>query len=646
MNDIKIISIKNEKLENCNAADIIIPCFMYRINISISKERSFNFIEQTIIKLIQEDDSLKDEKILSKKLGFYSQDKTKDKTELIKFILSKIKDYKIEHGNSECTKVYQFYQEAYTMRLLPVITKNFNSYTYIEKSYIDKFCKTDGINLKNIEFNDGNKNIKAFLIDNYKKTHNVPSKREFIQTIYKHNRANIKSDNTEYVDHKSFNISSLAPELVFLHVKIIELRSTDIAFTNGWTNDFSLDLMEIMNENFQKELHYIKKEKFQIDNNIKDIDDKKLPFHDHIQKYQKITRDIKYIEKNSKILAQKNISSVEKNKGDRTLEILYDLIENTLYETVKHDNTNTTSIFNIKLIEELAEKIGFYLEKQKKYMVFRSSKRDNLQKYLCKAIFFQKESLKFLANKSPDFINTLELLLSCRGNFKHAGVENKNIYSIDEILSIKEKIYLAVSILLKIKQNKTETTKDEISNVYFMNSRLIAEEKISPDIFSKMSQDLQDELIYLFDTLDNDWEKWKSNIIKSAINSVYRCLEIVLIGLLDLYMSHMQSENKTMDMIKEEVSNKYIISPKLSSVTITARETFNKRGTLGAYVLVFLYCDDNVAIKDIRFLEKIIDLRGHGNEDLNKFSNMKKDELAQIINEATELIKKLVVKQI
>ena len=78
----KIISkeIHKKNKEYMLKKDLLLPCFMYKIPIEISRHRTLNFIEETVWKLIQIDEDLKqDVRRLSKMIGFYSENKNEDK---------------------------------------------------------------------------------------------------------------------------------------------------------------------------------------------------------------------------------------------------------------------------------------------------------------------------------------------------------------------------------------------------------------------------------------------------------------------------------------------------------------------------------------------------------------------------------------
>ena len=82
-----------------------------------------------------------------------------------------------------------------------------------------------------------------------------PSKKDFIKAIYAHNKQKIyKKDGineyVRYIDYSSFGITSLEPELVFLHVKLIFLEENQFIITNGWSNDYSSELIELFDSKF------------------------------------------------------------------------------------------------------------------------------------------------------------------------------------------------------------------------------------------------------------------------------------------------------------------------------------------------------------------------------------------------------------
>ena len=124
----KIISKENLQgnIEHILKKDLLIPCFVYKIPIEISKAKSLNFIEETILKLIQIDDSLKQDILrVSRMIGFYSENKEEDRTKIVELIVSKLKDLRLDDDvqeNKSEVIVYQFYQVAYTNELLPTIT--------------------------------------------------------------------------------------------------------------------------------------------------------------------------------------------------------------------------------------------------------------------------------------------------------------------------------------------------------------------------------------------------------------------------------------------------------------------------------------------------------------------------------------------
>jgi hypothetical protein len=189
----KIISKENyhSNIEHILKKDLLVPCFVYKVPIEVSKNRTLNFIEETVLKLIQIDESLKqDIQRLSKMIGFYSEKKDEDKTKIVKLIVSKLKDLRFENDTEEDKSevvVYQFYQEAYTNELLPIITQEINDFTFEEKSY--KYEDYNEYTIVEFRQYIGSKSsTKAILTNEYNKKFYKPTKADMIKTIFEHNQ--------------------------------------------------------------------------------------------------------------------------------------------------------------------------------------------------------------------------------------------------------------------------------------------------------------------------------------------------------------------------------------------------------------------------------------------------------------------------
>jgi len=211
------------------------------------------------LKLIQVDESLKqDIQRLSKMIGFYSEKKDEDKTKIVKLIVSKLKDLRLENNTEEDKNeviVYQFYQEAYTNELLPIITQKINNFTFEDKSY--KYEDYNEYSI--IEFKrdiSSKRNIRAIIANTYNRKPYKPKKFDIIKTIFEHNQQKY----TKYynIDYKNFKIDTVGtPELVYLHVKLYMPNIESFVITNGFTNDFSPLLRKIFENHIQNYCIYL-----------------------------------------------------------------------------------------------------------------------------------------------------------------------------------------------------------------------------------------------------------------------------------------------------------------------------------------------------------------------------------------------------
>lgn len=192
----KIISKENLQgnIEHILKKDLLIPCFVYKIPIEVSKNRTLNFIEETILKLIHIDENLKQNvKKLSEMLGFYSDNKEEDRTKIVELIVSKLKDLRLDDDvqeNKSEVIVYQFYQEAYTNELLPIITKELNDFSFDDKSHRFK----DYNEYLQVEFKQSigsKKNTTAILANKFNR--NLISRQiRYHKTIFEHNQQKFK----------------------------------------------------------------------------------------------------------------------------------------------------------------------------------------------------------------------------------------------------------------------------------------------------------------------------------------------------------------------------------------------------------------------------------------------------------------------
>lgn len=600
----KIISEEkyNSNIEHSLRKDILIPCFMYKIPIEKSKENRLNFIEETILKLIQIDSSLKDDVVrLSKMLGFYNEEKANDKTKIISLIVTKLKDLRIddidEKDKTE-VEVYQFYQEAYTNELLPIVTKEINDYSYPEKDFPYKESRNRQIIFK--KDMHSKKPVYAILPEGYNKNSSIkPRKQDFIKVIHIHNQ-----NGSNIIDYNNFNIQILEPELIYLHTKLYILKNAtgSFAITNGFTNDFSTPLRRIF-EYKQHELLKLLKQETKTDSDDNKLSKKNtIPFEESISRYSDIKELIINIERESIKIQQDETTLEEMKKAkDRFAQSLYDLVEKTFKELSKN-YSEAKSLKNRKLLNSLAEDIGFKIDKEYDLPIFKVYDNDNLQKYFAKTLIYKKDELYDIALKYSNLLFILKRLFSFRNGLKHSQKENtlKKI-DIDKLFEYKKIIYSIVSIALYVKPKSIqENYLDNDDDINLNNAYLDLEDEFNIDVINQLSQEVKNNLTDLNYFIHMDFNTNKRNIVEKVANNLYSSFESIL-------------------------RKKMINLPEKSSLGYIANRLDELKGTT----------DDEKLIK------KIVKLRSHGSPSLEDVAKITKQELIDLKNESFKYIKKL-----
>ena len=641
MKDFKIISIENNKkldFEIVGIKDILIPCWMYMIPIRLKNNTKFNFIEDTIYKLISFNEKLKNDPVeISKMLGFYDSNKSKDKTDIIRFVLSKLSDHQLDANGDDLhteQKNFTFFQDAYSFKMLSIVANGFND--FIHNAKITPFKN----NFKNIEFKK-NKNIfKALLIDSFESGEPkiLPTKKDFIQALNKHNKERLKGEYLDKIDYRELIFGELEPELIYLHSKLIILENSNVVITNGWTNDFSNDLQNIFSNNLNNELLEIK-QNFKIDfewsNEEKDVF---VPFDDKIKQHINIYHILKNIQKETIKISSPDSKS-EMVKNSRLLEYLYDIMEIILGDiTSEYDDVN--NIKNYKLIYQKAQEIHF--KSIDKCGILKSSDKNDIRKFICKAIIFHSNLLQPLPLKNPFFLLDLNCLFTCRGMHKHANKDvKKNNMPLENILSLKDKILEAVSILLKIPQ-KQECTKEMHDEFCNFNFYVQLDEVFGVESVAKMSDQLKSELICIM----SSEKEHNLNDLNYILVSICKIWEIFFLEILQAFFQ--TNTVKDARIIKDEVCAVYDIQAGegLDTVKINSLQKaidFKGKATLGAYAILYLY--DNIKNSKsisrdfIQYIFNITKLRGHGNNDSSRYNNFNAKNFENLYNDTIEYAK-------
>lgn len=532
----KIISKENHysNIEHILKKDLLIPCFVYKIPIEVSKNRNLNFIEETILKLIQIDESLKqDIQRLSKMIGFFSEKKDEDKTKIVKLIVSKLKDLRLEDNTEENKNeviVYQFYQEAYTNELLPIITQEINDFTFEEKSYKNEDYNRCTI----VEFKQdisSKRSTRAILVNPYNEKFNKPSKADIIKSIFEHNQKRYKESHT--IDYKNFKIDTVEyPELIYIHVKLYIPNIQSIVITNGFTNDFSPILRRIF-ENQHSELLNILKNETRVDAQKNQNWNVDIPFENLINRYENVKVLIQRIEKQSLILKDRNSAKNEIKKAkDIFTQSLYDVIEKA-FEYLSQDIADSQDLKNKKLLTNLAQNIGFEVDNEKDLPIFKVHNNDNLQKYFAKSLFYKKDELCDLTIKYPKILFTLKVLFDLRNSLKHSGQREETLLKIQEekLFEYKDIIYKSISIILKVKQKNIEQQNmvDDDSDSHFINAYLDLENEFGIDVFSQFPQEIKDNLLSInFALYGMDFKQNQVAIVNEVLTKLYSSIELLL----------------------------------------------------------------------------------------------------------------------
>lgn len=587
--------------------DLLIPCFVYKIPIEISKNRTLNFIEETILKLIHMDESLKqDIERLSKMVGFYSEKKDEDKTKIVKLIVSKLKDLRLDdnvQNNKSEVIIYQFYQEAYTNELLPIITQELNDFSFDEKSY--KFQDYD--KYVHVEFKQSigsKKNTKAILVNQFNKKFYKPSKADIIKTIFEHNQQKYKESPT--IDYKDFKIETVGdPELIYLHVKLYMPSIKSFVMTNGFTNDFSPILRKLF-ENQHATLLNIFKNETRVDAQKNQNSNTDIPFENSIDRYSNVKVLVKKIEEQSFILKNDDSSKDEiKETKNLFTQNLYDVIEKAFYYLSK-DLEDTQDLKKKELLNELAQDCGFKVDNEKYLPIFGVHNYDNLQKYFAKALFYKKDELYDLAIKYPNILFTLEILFDFRNPLKHSGQREETLLKIqtEKLLEYKDIIYKSLSIILRVKQRniKHQNIMDNDSDVHSINAYLDLENEFGIDIVNQFPQELQDNLLSINFALNGmDFEQNMSAVVNEVLTKLYSSIELLL--------------RKKINNLPEKSSLGYIYNVVLERKSLPEN--------------------------DLKLINDLKELRGHGNLNLEEILAIKEKDIKELKSSCFLFIRKL-----
>jgi len=652
-----VISVENTNvnIEDSIKKDILIPCWVYKVPIVAKKNSELNFIEQTILELFELDSTLRDDsKRLSKMLGFYSEEKEKDKTNIIELILNKLKDIekssllKNEEDINQEVVIYQFYQEAYTNSLLPIITQNIKPINIIKKYHFEKYDCTKIIFKQNI---DDKKAIKAILNDTEEKRNSKLNITEIIKTIYTHNKQNYKG--SYKIDYSNLNIDMIEkPELIYLHNKLYILKNNVkvINITNGFTNDFSTVFRKFYNNNYPNLLRILRQEASS-EKEDEEEDNIDTPFANKIYNFPDISKIINFLEKDFIKVQDKDINekSLIFNKNN-IVKNLYEIMEKT-FEIYTENLKNCKSIKNKELIHNIAFNIGFKTTdfEIKKYLsILLATNGPIFQTYITKAIFYKSKEVLELAKVDDKILFLFDKLLKFRNPIKHGSEDKDKILekiTIDELESYKKRVYKVISIVLKVRQKVVNQNELDNDNIAFTNAYLKLERRFPFDILNKMPQDVENSLVNINVCLTLNFEEYKEYIIKESIEQFYISFELIfrkiVSKLLDLDINKIIIKK---DEVIDEIQKRVSIGASFTKVSESSfSSALNKgNGSIGAYIILYYYYNSNMDIEDIKLLENIMSIRGHNGPSSKMIDKISENEIKKIKKDSFNYIEKLI----
>ncbi len=599
----KIISIDEKtSIDNVLKRDILIPVKVYKVPIIIKKDYELNFLEKTILDLKNVDNSLEQKDIVNL-LGLNS------KEDLVKFVLNKIEEENLIQNNQkedkeDEVKIYWFYQELITGKLLPIISQEITDFCHTKE---EKWSNIEDV--KNIKFEKNSKNIsaKSFRYENYPN----PTKDEFIKTIIINNQYIANSKYLTKIRYKQLsNFNTFDSETMYLHTRLFipQDNRNIILITDGLDGDFSNYLIKIIEDNFSDFMSNLKS-RSKIDIDHKSKQNIQIPFDGKIENFREIKHLIVKIETDLQKY-EVSISADEKIRYKKEiLKNLFDAIEKSFEKLSK--NLQCSTLINRERIINLAKEKSFKVKG--KMNIFGVSNKNNIQKFIALAIFHNCEEIQRLDKNSFIFLDNL---LKIRNDLKHSTPIDVNSININDFI---HKSYGIISLILRIRQKaikkddiKDEDIVDNEKELYFNAANDIDEYFLT--IKNKIDNHLKEQIAQIKFIVDE--LPFSQDSIKQAINEIYSTFEYIF---------------KDIEKIdKKKVFEKYSNLPiELQTVKI------NK--SLGTYYLNYIFHFGNR--QDLtNFIVKIIKLRGHGNQNITHFS-VSKEELKDIKSKTFEYIK-------
>lgn len=589
MNEKKILHVENKK----GGKLILIPCYMYDIVITQTFGGD-NALESMITKIIDLDSRYKDENELIKLLGIKDKEilKEKDFKELLKTILSKISNDNKEVRTE--VKMYQIYQERYSGKVLGYISYDLDKF----KLSNDEGFKADKI--MEIKFDDKKALFYAKINKDIKKQ--TPTNEQIFNAVNTHNKY---ADSKISTKNMEFNIKGNGEE-IYLCTQIVLGENIDFNITNGFNAAYSPLLNKIVKENCDDLLKYLREKEYT--QGDKDSTNYK-------QKYGDLRDDVIYY-----------LNAFD-NKKEYKASNLYNAFEKYFEYIVKQNKYNIQNSLNTESnLIKLAKKIGFKIPKSTQ--LFKNDKRDNLKTYFAKLLINENQILTNIAKQDSNFLYILNDLHIQRNKELHGDKKAKKTMDIKEI-----------NILLDILLNETKNFHlDEMTKItdYSHNGVILLQKDLDKNMRDRLGEQNISDLAKVYLACEN-LESLSIEIFSDIVDNLYKVCE----SLLKEYCTD-KSISSDMQEIKSLQQREHLGDALKNVSEQYINSALKYQGaSLGAYMLIYM-TKQKADSKYIKSIDRVIQLRGHGNHTINDLQKTNIQELESIKTNAIDFIKEII----
>ncbi len=161
---------------------------------------------------------------------------------------------------------------------------------------------------------------------------------------------------------------------------------------------------------------------------------------------------------------------------------------------------------------------------------------------------------------------------------------------------------------------------------------------------SKLSQELKDNLVSIsFYLNDDNFITNKYISVTETCNLLAATFEQIVRNIINTLYLNDNNSLITKDEVLKKIKEKVVIGINLSTVQDnTIKNALKKQsGSLGSYMLIYIYYNDNVEQKDVDLIETVLKLRKHGNPSIEEVQNISLEELKLVKSDSLKYIKKL-----